>query len=477
MAKPSLKASPQGAQVARQALLRAGLTQQELRSRVGCSRQPLTNFFKGDAIAQTLFIRICEHLNLNWREIADLPPSPLEFEAPSQENSTADLGLTQLNRETGTALPHQPPSNATGRLTKIDLGTAPNLTTFYGRKAELESLTQAILQQHTALVVLLGLRGMGKTTLAIKLVESIKQKFDYVIWRSLAHPTPPPLIHLLTDLLQYFSNRDIDSLPQTVDDLTSQLLADLRQNRCLLVLDNAESLMQDHALAGAYRPGYENYRELFRRIGTERHQSCLILTTREIPREIAELEARDFPVSLLSVMGLAVNDAKQLLASKGLGDQAYWNTLIEIFQGNPLALQIVAATIQRSFGGQVSLFLKQATITTRQIVDLLDQQFDSLSPLEREIMYWLAVQPQPLAFAELKELIEVSGADLLDALESLLRRSLIQGEAAFTLQPVVRQYVMNEFEQQQLSLELAQVRNSIQHLLVQNNRAAPATEQ
>ncbi len=477
MAKPSLKASPQGAQVAKQALLRSGLTQQELRSQVGCSRQPLTNFFKGDAIAQTLFIRICEHLGLSWREIADLPPSPAEFVALSTENPTADLRSTPFDRGADIALPYPPPSNGTGQPTKIDLGTAPNLTTFYGREAELKFLTQAILQRHTALVVLLGLRGMGKTTLAIKLVESIKQEFDHVIWRSLAYNPPPPLTQLLADLLQSFSNRDIGSLSQAVDDRISQLLTDLRQNRCLLVLDNAESLMQDHALAGAYRPGYEDYRELFRRIGTERHQSCLILTTRETPREIAELEARDFPVSLLSVMGLAENDAYQLLEAKGLGDRTYWNTLIEIFQGNPLVLQIVAATIQRSFGGQVSLFLKQATITTRQIVDLLDQQFDSLSPLEREIMYWLAVQPQPLAFAELKELIDASGADLLDALESLLRRSLIQGEAAFTLQPVVRQYVINEFTQQQLSLELTHVRNSIQHLLVQNSRSAPATEQ
>ncbi|MGB3534224.1 MAG: hypothetical protein WBA13_11985 [Microcoleaceae cyanobacterium] len=66
MAKPSLTASIQGIQAAQQALTKAGWTMKHLSSVVGCSRQPITKFFNGDAVSQTIFISICEHLNLNW---------------------------------------------------------------------------------------------------------------------------------------------------------------------------------------------------------------------------------------------------------------------------------------------------------------------------------------------------------------------------------------------------------------------------
>ncbi|PSN09123.1 transcriptional regulator, partial [filamentous cyanobacterium CCT1] len=72
MAKPSLRATPQGLAAAGQALTRLGWTQAHLASLVGCSRQPLTHFFKGEAISQTIFMQICDRLGLDWQAIAGL---------------------------------------------------------------------------------------------------------------------------------------------------------------------------------------------------------------------------------------------------------------------------------------------------------------------------------------------------------------------------------------------------------------------
>ncbi len=71
MAKPSLCASQQGIQAAKQALTKAGWTQKHLSILVSSSRQPITNFFKGVAIAQPIFLEICDRLNLDWQQIAD----------------------------------------------------------------------------------------------------------------------------------------------------------------------------------------------------------------------------------------------------------------------------------------------------------------------------------------------------------------------------------------------------------------------
>ncbi|WP_416669794.1 NACHT domain-containing protein [Egbenema bharatensis] len=73
MAKPSLIPSQLGIQIANQALTRTGWTKEELRKQVGCSKQPITHFFQGKPITQSLFIQICDRLGLNWQEISELP--------------------------------------------------------------------------------------------------------------------------------------------------------------------------------------------------------------------------------------------------------------------------------------------------------------------------------------------------------------------------------------------------------------------
>jgi GTPase SAR1 family protein len=348
---------------------------------------------------------------------------------------------------------------------RIDWGEAPNLDVFYGRSREIASLQQQITDRQSQLIALLGLRGIGKTTLAVKLVDGIKDQFEQVIWRSLFHDPPPSLSDLLADLLKGLGRPSRVNLPPSSDERISLILEQFQQYRCLVVLDSAEALMQSHSLAGQYKTGYEEYGEFLKRIGMERHQSCVVLTSQECPQEVVELEAQQFPVCAVSIGGLDIEDAAKILAAKGLADEEYWAELINIFQRNPLALQLVSAKIQRSFGGRVSDFLKQKTITTRQIVDLIDQQFQSLSTLEKEITYWLAVRQKPLSFADLRENISISGAVLLDALESLLQRSLIQGEAQFTLEPIVRQYVLNEFKKEALDPDLPHAKESIQQLL------------
>lgn len=91
MAKPSLKATPKGVRLARQTLTRARLVQKDLGAMVGCSRQPVTNFFKGEAIAQNIFLRICEHLGLDWQDIADLPDESDTAAFNDSHRATADL--------------------------------------------------------------------------------------------------------------------------------------------------------------------------------------------------------------------------------------------------------------------------------------------------------------------------------------------------------------------------------------------------
>ena len=342
--------------------------------------------------------------------------------------------------------------------TCVDWGTAPDVRVFYGRQKELDNLQKGILEKNYRLVALVGIRGIGKTTLAVKLLEQIQAKFDYVIWRSLE--PPPRLENLLSDIIKFLSNQQKTNLPGDVDHKISLLMEYLRSSRCLLVLDNAELLMKAGDHEGHYQEGYEKYRELFKRVGTERHQSCLVLTSRENPKEIVELEAKTLPVRSWTIQGVEEVDARQIFQSKGLSDEEYWGELINVFEAHPLALQLVSARIQSVFGGKVGEFLKSKTIKARAIVDLLDQQFNCLSDLERKIL--LAIKGKPISFSDLKESMGISGSQLLNGLESLRRRALIQGEALFTLEPVVEQYIENKNQfANENSPQVSQVRDKI----------------
>ncbi|MCC5634956.1 NACHT domain-containing protein [Nostoc sp. CHAB 5844] len=329
--------------------------------------------------------------------------------------------------------------------TRLDWGDASFLPVFYGRKEELTTLEQWILNERCQLVALLGMGGIGKTALAVKLAQNIQEDFEYVIWRSLREA--PPVKAIITQLLQFLSEEQETeaNLPESLSDRMSRLIDYLRNHRCLLILDNGESILRYGSRAGKYREGYEGYGELFRRLGEATHQSCLVLTSREKPQEIALLEGEALPVRSLQLSGLKVVEGQEILKVKGLSAaEDEWKAMIESYGGNPLALKIVATTIEDVFGGNVTEFLQQNTVVFGDIRDILDQQFERLSDLEKEIMYWLAINREPVALSDLREdiLSPVPPQKSLEALESLVRRSLVEKNTiTFTLQPVVMEYV------------------------------------
>ncbi|RCJ36871.1 hypothetical protein A6769_15380 [Nostoc punctiforme NIES-2108] len=337
--------------------------------------------------------------------------------------------------------------------TRLDWGEAIFNSAFYGRIEELITLEQWILNEHCQLVALLGIGGIGKTALSVKFAQKIQDNFEYVIWRSLREA--PPVKIILGNLIQFISDEQEteSNLPESLSDRVSRLLYYLQNNRCLVILDNAESILRSGSRAGLYREGYEEYGELLRRVGEATHQSCLVLTSREKPKEVALLEGQALAVRSLALSGLKVAEGQEILKLKGLSAaEDEWKVMIERYAGNPLALKIVATTIQDIFDGNVTEFLQQYTSVFGDIRDVLEQQFERLSDLEKDIMYWLAINRESVTLSELRDDIisPVPPAKLLEALESLGRRSLIEKAtptllektgSLFTLQPVVMEYV------------------------------------
>lgn len=324
-----------------------------------------------------------------------------------------------------------------------DWGGAISVEHCFGRADELNILTNWLLKDRCRLVALLGMGGIGKTTLSLELARRISDKFDCVIWKSLRDA--PPVEEVVDSIIEFLSQgKNIRAnSPLRLGDKIGLLIECLRSSRCLILLDNAESLLDGNRRTGKYRPGYEGYGELFRRVGATDHLSCLVITSREKPKEIATSEGEKLPVRSLKLEGL--KEVAEIFKLKGVeGSESEFDLIRERYSGNALALKVVATTIQDLFDGNIADFLRQEQAVFGDVRDILDQQFERLSNLEREIMYWLAIAREPISLAELREdfVMPISSIKLLEALESLSRRSLIENNAScFTQQSVVMEYV------------------------------------
>ena len=186
---------------------------------------------------------------------------------------------------------------------RVDWGEAVCVTDFYGRTSELNTLEDLLLKDRCRLVTILGMGGIGKTSLSIKLAKQVQDKFDCVIWRSLRDA--PPLKELLSNIIQFLSSETETEadLPDSIGGRISCLIKYMRSTPCLIVLDNWESLMSSNGRAGLFREGYEGYSELLRRVGETDHISSLLLTTREKPKQVAILEGEAIPVRTLRLSG------------------------------------------------------------------------------------------------------------------------------------------------------------------------------
>ena len=108
----------------------------------------------------------------------------------------------------------------------------------------------------------------------------------------------------------------------------------------------------------------------------------------------------------------------------------------------------MATAIQREFLGDVDDFLQEQVTAVEDVRSLLDQHLSRLAPLERSVLFWLAINREPVGLDELMEdlLPPVTKQEVRGALRGLSDRYLIETLGKqFTLQNVIMEFATDRF--------------------------------
>src|SRR5919199_110633 len=448
------------------------------------SKATLKRFWAQQPIQQETFIRICRAVGLHsWEEIVN--PNTLE-EAQAHQADTAagasqqDPNFVVCEPKKGFALPEK----------------LPSMRNWVGRSQELQVLKARLFNSDTGTnaitaVCIVGLSGIGKTTLASQLVRQLQAEnppFVAAAWESLRSATrkPPRFDIIIDSLLLTLSNGEITAALTLQDGYlkkTEKLVKLLMDKPCLVVLDNVETVLKtgQAEAVGYFAQECAEYAWLFKRLVEMEHQSKVIFTSQESLVELPRLQTytiyltgleREAAISLLhSYISSADRDcygiatsildeishsvAREELDSNENCDRltATQEELAELaarYQGHPKALQLVAALIRddQEFQGRVGRFLRDRNwLLIRDIESLIDEGVVRLSEQERTCLRRISVyqtSEYPLSYAGIAaQMPEVSEYDLKECIIlALKRRQLLEYDPereSYQLHPLVQE--------------------------------------
>ncbi|TRU31667.1 MAG: ATP-binding protein [Microcystis aeruginosa Ma_QC_B_20070730_S2] len=318
-----------------------------------------------------------------------------------------------------------------------DLTLAPQIIDFYDRENELATISNWVFKQNTRLIAVLGLGGIGKTTLVKRFIDLNLEQFEVVIWKSLKFPKSLDL--WLNDLLNTCQKEPKES----TDNKIQQFLEVLSNHKCLIVLDDFQNLFAVGQMAGNYQPEYSSYQHFLKLIAEIQHQSHFILISQEKSAEMNYINQENSPTQCLELSGF---EAIDFLKNKGLQDGERWLELIQLYEGNPFYLTDIAVLIKDVFDGKVNDFLAEnSLVITKKMQSHLKQIFGRCSPLAQQIALELSKVDQPLSREELKNNLDLSASDLINGLQSLQQRYLIQREQnRFQLSSIFKAYIKSD---------------------------------
>ncbi|ACK73972.1 WD-40 repeat protein (plasmid) [Gloeothece citriformis PCC 7424] len=343
-----------------------------------------------------------------------------------------------------------------------NFGLIPDSSHIYSREQELVLLKHRIFQNSPPckIIGIVGIAGIGKTSLACKLIEQIKAAFNYVIYWSFL--TPPSSIEFLVKTNNTLSSYIQPNIEDNIKAQLGKLIKLLDKFRCLLFLDNIETII--------HQKTYQEYSQILQEIAVSKHQSCLILTSRIIPKNLELLIGKKTSTYFLELQGLDYQTGRNIIEDidNFHGSEKEWQFFIkQVCHGNPLFIKSIALHIQRVHQKNLSNFLLGGNLITKKIESIFNSYLEQLSHLEKAILLELVINRNPISLLKLKEyiIIDPGYPSLEEAIESLSQQILLyQQDGYFTVHPLMIEF----FTQKLITIAIEEIKTQNFQLLKSN---------
>ncbi|MCW5315070.1 tetratricopeptide repeat protein [Nostoc sp. KVJ3] len=375
----------------------------------------------------------------------------------------------------------------------------PEVPVWQGRDELLKELQTKLLQPENPLKVLalIGQGGIGKTSLAVKLLEALGVNCG----RSALTPVEKGanVEECPYECFMYFKAQQgtsfddvagfllIETLGiqttetlKTADEKITKIIEWLAQTRTLLVLDNLESILHpaNHPQAG--RAISADWGKLLNALVYYQHQSQTLLTSREVPADLADIRYEDAEpdselVYIERISGVATVAGVEILRQRQLRDSVtdlQW--VSERVEGHVFLLTQLAAIGK----GKPGYLRKHSELVTKKAELILREQLVRQSEAARDLLKQMCVlrvgiDIQGLTFLRLytdereqderfeiaadlgepAELTEVEISETQAILEQLVDSSLVQSrydekqcEEFYDLHRVIVEFIQREYK-------------------------------
>jgi tetratricopeptide (TPR) repeat protein len=305
----------------------------------------------------------------------------------------------------------------------VQIGVAPDVGVFLDRQEQINRIRSFLEQDQRKLVIVQGLPGIGKSSLAAKMVGELRFGFKGVLWTECKadQTSLDTLMGDLRTLLEEAGDTTLsgiwrDPRPVMLDAKIRRLIRALAANPYLLVFDDFDNwLTPDLVMKN------QQVRNLLVAIIRGTHRSKVILVSDRQPLFHPLIDGIP-PGSILerTLPRLPNSWARHLLRNEGLRtkDRKLLSNIVTYCDGNPLMLRIFAHQVVKGYHDAKELLTSGGAGS--EFDSLLETVIRDLTAESLRQLELLCILRQPLARSDFREL----GMHFKSAVGPLLGRFL-----------------------------------------------------
>lgn len=365
-----------------------------------------------------------------------------------------------------------PPSPLCGR------DPRPEPRPIFGRDTLIESAVNKLKSYSFALV---GPKGIGKSKLASAIFERLavsrELPFERYFWSRFTYGAAPSFSDFSKQLIEDLSGKTLDFSNLLVSDQVGMVVRYLRDNSCLLVIDQFEATIDPETR----QPRDPGFRELMKHAREGLWQARLLVTSWEIPKD-----ADGVQIDYLEVPGLSGSDGVEFMVyelsrvlphNSEIIDETELKDLVSRLQGHPLALQMMARNNPVEI---IREFTENQDICHQAIQEIAENIVDQVYRRQHWSREWITVL-RTLAtfdsFCSKPAILAVTGLPrqkIHKTIAELQQRMwlIVFAEGVYDLEVLVREYV-----RQHMSADQARQFNAraADYFLMEAGQSSPDT--